>query len=320
MRIEPYDEAKRKRLIADGFQCIDIPCGKCIGCRIEYSRQWANRMMLELQYHDSAYFVTLTYSDDFLPRNPVFDEDTGEYLMDSFSLRKKHLSKFMKHLRKHFPDQKIRFFGVGEYGSTTFRPHYHVILFGLKLDDLKLYKRTPQGDVLYTSKSLNECWSNYLGKDSSGVDRYDQIGWCVVAPVTWETCAYCARYVTKKMSGPLEKQYDNLNLEPPFSLMSRRPGIARQWYEDHPNWNEKEFINVSTKDGARKFRPPRYFDKLLEIDCPVEFAARQEERGTFFEKKRLLIEQTIDKSYLDYLADKEVNLKSRLKSLDRSKI
>ena len=321
LQIMSYDQSLVDRWRASGTEYKEIPCGKCIGCRIEYSRQWANRMMLELQYHDSAYFVTLTYSDDFLPRNPVSDQETGEYKYDSFTLRKEHLSKFIKHVRKHFACQNIRFYGAGEYGSTTVRPHYHVIIFGLRLDDLVVYKRTPQGDILYTSCSLNECWSNFIGYDSHGVPRYDQIGWCVVSPVTWETCAYVARYVTKKMSGPLGEWFVSNNMELPFSLMSRRPGIGKKWYDDHPYfWQESDFINVKSGVTARKFRPPRYFEKLLEDDCPEVYQSRKEEKSEFFRKTRELLEQSLDKPYLEYLADKEYLLKNRLKVLDRSEV
>lgn len=318
LQILPYDQALVYRWKKNGVDYKEIPCGKCIGCRIEYSRQWANRMMLELQYHDSAYFVTLTYSDDFLPTNPVADSSTGEYKYDSYSLRKVHLSRFIKHVRKHYPDQSIRFFGVGEYGSKSIRPHYHIIIFGLHLDDLVVYKRTQQGDILYTSDSLNKCWSNFFGFDSHGVPRYDQIGWCVVAPVTWETCAYTARYVTKKMSGPLAFWFDSNNMEQPFSLMSRRPGIAKQWYDDHPDfWKHSDFINLKGEKPL-KFRPPRYFEKLLEEDLPEVYQSRKEEKTEFFKKFRELLEQTLDKPYLEYLADKELILKNRLKVLDRS--
>lgn len=317
-RIIPYDDQKKKDYEAAGVKVVEIPCGRCIGCRLEYSRQWANRMMLELQYHDSAYFVTLTYSDDFVPRMPVSDPETGEYTRDSYSLRKDHLSKFIKHVRKHFPDDKIRFFGVGEYGSKTVRPHYHVIIYGLHLDDLKLYKRTPQGDFLYTSEKLSKCWSNYV-KFPSGREIYDQIGWVVVAPVTWETCAYTARYVTKKMSGPLGDWFISQNMELPFSLMSRRPGIARQWYEDHPDWTEKEYINIGG-DKPRKFRPPKYFDRILEEDIPEVFMSRKEVRDDYVRRSRELLESQLDKPYLSYLADKENQLKSKLKALDRNKV
>lgn len=65
-----------------------IPCGKCIGCRLDYSRNWANRMIMELDYHEDAWFITLTYNNDYVPHNPVYDKDTGEYLYDSQTLRK----------------------------------------------------------------------------------------------------------------------------------------------------------------------------------------------------------------------------------------
>lgn len=320
LRIIPYDTDKKKRYIDSGFEVKEIPCGKCIGCRLEYSRQWANRCMMELQYHDSAYFVTLTYSDDYLPRAVLADSETGELQLGQATLCKAHMSKFLKHVRKHFPNDSIRFFGAGEYGSSTVRPHYHIIIFGLHLDDLVVYKRNAQGDVLYTSDSLNKCWSNYVGVCSDGTPYYDQIGWVVVAPVTWETCAYTARYVSKKMSGPLAFWFESQNLEMPFSLMSRRPGIAFKWYEDHPTWKDSEFINLKNFKKPLRFRPPRYFDKLLEEDIPEEYQARKEERSEFARRTRELLEQSLDKPYLEYLADKEMLLKTKLKALDRSKV
>ena len=138
---------------------IQIPCGQCIGCRLEYSRQWANRCMLELEYHDSAYFVTLTYDDDHVPVSYYGDPDTG-LATPSLTLRKRDFQLFMKRLRKAFPDDHIRFFAAGEYGSQTFRPHYHAIIFGLHLDDLTLYKKSPDNKFSYfNSASLQRCWS-----------------------------------------------------------------------------------------------------------------------------------------------------------------
>ena len=137
---------------------VTVPCGKCIGCRLEYSRQWANRCMLELQYHDSSYFVTLTYNEEHVPRSYYGNPETGEAL-PSLTLCKRDFQLFMKRLRKRFSDDTIRFFMCGEYGPTTFRPHYHAILFGLHLDDLVPFSRSEQGFQYYTSESLQACWS-----------------------------------------------------------------------------------------------------------------------------------------------------------------
>ena len=111
--------------------CIVVPCGHCIGCRLDYSRRWADRQMLELATAKKGLFVTLTYDQDHVPING--DPDTGEAF--GYSLDKKDLQDFMKRLRRKFdgtgekPMVQIRFFASGEYGPTTRRPHYHCTLF-----------------------------------------------------------------------------------------------------------------------------------------------------------------------------------------------
>ena len=249
-----------------GKEVIQLPCGQCIGCRIDRSRQWANRCMLELQYHDSAYFVTLTYDDLHIPKSYYADPETGE-AHTSYTLCKRDFQLWMKRLRKKFSDDKIRFFACGEYGGQTKRPHYHAIVFGLHLNDLVKYKTVKEGDSYYTyynSDSIQETWPN---------------GFVVVGEVTWESCAYVARYVTKKLSGEQADFYKKFNLVPEFSDMSRRPGIARQYYDEHGgDIYNNAYINVSTPKGGRKFKPPRYFDRLFDIDCPGALDELKERR------------------------------------------
>ena len=285
----------------DVTEFIEIPCGKCSGCRIQRSREWANRCMLELEYHMSSYFVTLTYDDAHVPIHYYSDPATGEAL-PSMSLVKRDFQLFMKRLRKKF-GEGIRFFASGEYGSLTFRPHYHAIIFGLELDDLVPYKRSAQGFQYFNSASLQEVWPN---------------GFAVVAPVTWETCAYTARYVMKKLTGPEAEFYENFNIVPEFSLMSRKPGIARQYYEDHPDLYDHEFINISTEKGGRKFRPPKYYDKLFDVDCPEESARLKAVRQKMAAEAQKAKLQKTTLSYLDQLAVEERNQLARIKSLKRS--
>uniref|UniRef100_A0AAU8B4R3 Replication initiator protein n=1 Tax=Dulem virus 156 TaxID=3145633 RepID=A0AAU8B4R3_9VIRU len=239
-----------------GKEVIQVPCGQCVGCRIDRSRQWANRCMLELQYHDSAYFITLTYDDFHVPKSYYSDPETGE-AHTSFTLCKRDFQLWMKRLRKKFSEDSIRFFACGEYGGQTHRPHYHAIVFGLHLSDLVKYKTVKEGDGYYTyynSDSLQETWPN---------------GFVVVGAVTWESCAYVARYVTKKLTGESSEFYKKFNLVPEFSDMSRRPGIARQYYDEHgKDIYDHEYINISTPKGGKKFKPPRYFDRLFDEDAP----------------------------------------------------
>ena len=177
-----------------------IPCGQCMACRLEKSRQWADRMILELGYHEESYFITLTYDPDHVPVSFGCDEDGVAYL-DSpvFTLVKKDFQDFMKRLRYYHG--QVRFYACGEYGSNTLRPHYHAIIFGLHLDDLVPFGRNELGQQYFVSESLSSIWGN---------------GFVSVAEVNWETCAYVARYVTKKLTGRLSGVYASAGVEPEF--------------------------------------------------------------------------------------------------------
>ena len=282
---------------------IEIPCGKCIGCRLEYSRQWANRCMLELQEHDSSYFCTFTYDDAHLPLSYYADPDTGEAIPCA-TLVKRDFQLLMKRIRKEFKNDKIRFFGCGEYGSETLRPHFHIVLFGLHLDDLKYYKRSAQGYDYFNSPRLQSCWKK---------------GYVVVGEVNWQTCAYVARYVTKKLTGSLASFYSDFNIEPPFILMSRKPGIARNYYDENSdNIYKYDSIVLSNPEKPLKFKPPRYFDKLFDIDNPVQSAIIKTQRQVMADNARKLKLTRTDLPYLDMLEVEEQAKIAQIKSLKRN--
>ncbi len=288
---------------------VEIPCGQCIECRLQRSRRWADRCMLELGYHESSYFITLTYDNDHIPKNPVYDDETGEVYAENATLLKRDLQLFMKNLRRQYEyrgyTNKLRYFACGEYGSETKRPHFHLIVFGLKLDDLTLYKRNFNGDNLYNSAFISKIWDK---------------GFCVVGDVTWESCAYVARYIMKKHIGKDNDFYERYNIEPEFTLMSRKPGIARQYYDEHKDeLFYQDFVSIPTKDGAKQIYPPPYYEKLFEEDFPEnEVVERKEKRKQAkIDSVNLQLEKT-DKNYLDYLKTKEYNLDSKIKTLVRS--
>lgn len=193
-------------------------------------------MLHELLYHDRACFITLTYSDENLPANQ--------------SLSKAELQLFFKRLRKQLQVRKIRYYACGEYGEQTLRPHYHAIIFGWEPDDLKPYGPSRGG-----SKLLEKIWG---------------LGLVSVGPVNYQTCAYTARYVTKKVSGPQAAAYyermhrdtgEIVQVLPEFALMSRRPGIGSRYFEEYGHQlNHDDFIVVN----GNKAKVPRYYDKLLE--------------------------------------------------------
>lgn len=283
---------------------IEIPCGKCIGCRLQQSREWATRIMLEAQDHDECWFVTLTYDDEHVPELEFvkdIDPDTGE-LLDTgklLTLCKRDLQLFNKRLRKHFSYDKIRFFACGEYGETTARPHYHSIYFGLHIKDLQFFKMSKLGDKYFTSETLTRLW----GK-----------GHVLLAQVTWESAAYVARYVTKKLTGDSAKYwYDDIGLCPPFTVMSRRPGIAFRYFDE----NASDLLRfdggfISTKKGSVNFPNSKYFKRKLDLLFPEEYAILKEQKQQNVRLKTDLLKSRLDIDYQDYLSQTENTFNKRV--------
>ena len=276
---------------------VELPCSRCIGCRLEYSRQWALRIMHEKSCHDEACFITLTFNDENLP--------------DDMSLDKREWQLFLKKLRKNLHPKKIRFFMCGEYGQdqdmlkigidAIGRPHYHAIIFGHQFTDLEPYEKNAQGDILYTSKHLEHIW----GK-----------GFVSVGNVDFESAAYVARYVVKKITGEAAldryQYYDEETgqiflKQVEFCLQSRRPGIARNWYEKYKDDLTKGFI---TERGIR-MQPPKYYDNLFSVDKPHTFDDIKEMRK--MEQENKSFDNTPDR-----LAVKEHLTQKKLKTLKRN--
>lgn len=286
---------------------IEIPCGHCIGCRLDYSKMWADRCMLELQHHGCNWYVTLTYDDDHLPRREYLDTDSGE-VRESCSLMKRDVQLFNKRLRKALAAEgsdssRMRYYVAGEYGEISGRPHYHGIYYDLPLNDLVFYKRNRQGDFLYISPWLTKIWKN---------------GNVVVGEVTYDSCAYTARYITKKLNGPAAKIYSDLNIDREFTVMSLRPTIGREWFDKHGrDFIDFDYISVPTDSGGRKVSSCRYFDRLLEAQYPSEMSALKDKRmQAALSRQKLLHEQT-SQSYLDMLASEEYNKIMSTKVLKR---
>ncbi|WNK13490.1 MAG: replication initiator protein [Microvirus sp.] len=219
---------------------LKLPCGQCIGCKLERSRQWAVRLLHEAKLHDRSAFLTLTYADKNIPA--------------SSSLVKTDVQKFMKRLRRQRPTG-LRFFACGEYGETTGRPHYHVLLLNTDFPDRRLFKRSKTDmDHLYVSSELSDIWT---------------VGNSAIGNVTFESCAYVARYVTKKLSGPAGAMYyAGAGIEPEFATMSLRPAIGGpQFVKYSAEWYKFDAAVLQGKEVPL----PRYYDKLYEVLDPVRY-------------------------------------------------
>ena len=239
-----------------------VPCRQCSGCRQEYSRQWAMRNMHEASLWLNNIFITLTYDNENLPNHNT--------------LIKKDFQDFMKRLRKKkkaSTKNPIRFFHCGEYGEKFGRPHYHAILFNTNFRD----RETLQGHKgLTTSETLNKLW----GK-----------GHTSIGDVTFESAAYVAGYVQKKINGKMKntidpvtglKHYDIMTpdgeiieRQQEYSTMSRRPGIAGLWFAKH---KDDVYPSDNVHINGKEMRPPSYYDRLYEIDHRTQMQKIKENR------------------------------------------
>lgn len=218
---------------------LQVPCGQCIGCRLERSRQWAVRCMHEASLHKASCYITLTYDGAHLPSH-------GQLVYRDFQL-------FMKRLRKLTHPKPVRFFMAGEYGDTLGRPHFHALIFGHNFNDKTLIRSKPV--ALYKSGSLSALWP---------------YGFASVGEVTFESAAYVARYNLKKITGEAAAEHyqrtdpdtgEIIRLVPEFTRMSLKPGIAGSWF-DQFNKEVYPFDEVIVRGNPVK--PPKYYDRLLE--------------------------------------------------------
>lgn len=233
------------------YKQIQVACGQCIGCRLERSRQWALRCVHEASLYDDNCFLTLTYDDEHLPPD--------------LSLNTEDIQLFMKRLRRRIEPAKVRFFQCGEYGEQFGRPHHHVILFGYDFPDKELISRNI-GNNVYRSDLLCDLWHH---------------GFSSIGSVSFESAAYVARYILKKVTGDSAKDHYQ-GRKPEYITMSRRPGIGKDWFDLYSSdIYPKDFITI--KQGL-KCHPPKYYDKLYERNHYEDLRAIKEKRHEVFNR------------------------------------
>lgn len=200
------------------------------------------RCMHEATLYKANAFITCTYNDASLPYGGT--------------LVKADFQKFLKRLRKKI-GVNIRYYMVGEYGEQTYRPHYHAGIFNFDWPDKKFHTRNAQGDIIYTSKMLDETWG---------------LGNCTTAELNFQTAAYMARYCMTKQTGKTAREHyyritdrGPMLLLPEYNNMSLKPGIGQPWLD---KWKTDVYPNDYVIINGKRSRPPKYYDKLFEREEP----------------------------------------------------
>ncbi|QCQ84921.1 replication initiator protein [Blackfly microvirus SF02] len=261
---------------------IKLPCGRCIGCKLDRSKTWAIRLMHEAQLHECKAFITLTI-DDARAENHAHERTK--------TLIKKDLQLFTKRLREDEryknPSSKIKYYAVGEYGEKLGRPHYHIALYGTEFGDDRNQWRTDESGPIYRSSRLERLWP--YGNSEIGT-------------LTFKSAAYIARYITKKLTpGRTDESKEAYHAKytaegkiPEFSMISN--GLGKDWLT---KYKTDVYPHDYVLMEGKQLKPPRYYDQLLELWDAEQLELVKEER----ERKRL--EQPESESFPERLRVKE---------------
>lgn len=271
-----------------------VPCGKCLPCQKRRRSEWSLRLEHEYMFSDSAYFITLTYNDESLPR-------TKEGYP---TLVKKHVQNYIKRLRNahtaylkqeqrkvnndfKITSKKIRYYAVGEYGSQTRRPHYHLLLFNYDIDN--------------TNQFIAK-WKN-----TSTAQSYGHVD---VGNVTAASINYVTKYMFKGFNKKTDKR------QSPFSLMSKKPIIGHAYLENYGTYHiQNEQLQVADQNGSLRRLPKAYLRRLF-TNKQDRIALSKKSHDEFIKSKVKRYEENVLKYFkgdtLEYEASLEADL-SRLK-------
>lgn len=248
-----------------------LPCGRCVGCRLQRANDWATRCLHEKSLHTQNAFITLTWAQTTSPsldhrdwqlfakrlRKALGNEKYANTIAISDSL---YLYADMGGPPPYPPAQfsatpRLKYYMAGEYGEKNRRPHFHACLFGIDFLDKQLYTTNLLGNKVYTSQTLSDLWTH---------------GFCTTAEVTYESAAYIARYILAKITGPnAQKHYQHINkqtgeitqIKPEYNKMSLREGIGKKWLQKYKtDVYPHGYVTTRGKDN----KAPKYYDKIYK--------------------------------------------------------
>lgn len=251
-------------------QDICVPCGHCPFCMATRRSDWALRLHYESRMHLDAKFVTLTYANPHL----VWKCGTSQ-------LHKPHLQKWFKLVRK--AGFKVRYYAVGEYGSRTFRPHYHVLLFG----------QVPE-------RVIRSSW------------KYGEVH---IGRVTQASVMYTLGYMVNGKSWKMRRGRVR-----PFCTMSRRPGLGANYLSPAMiQWHKSDRKNYAMLEGVKRHLPRYYKDKIFSKIDKVRIAVR-DQKAAFRREVEWLRSPAMRKhpNPVAYRAEQRRRLAERIRSKSKS--
>lgn len=281
IKVKVFDGIARAEVVKE------VPCGKCYHCRITKINEWVTRMVIQSMYSKNVYFGTLTYavtdSDVFRETSPMLSRFNSDNKLQPtpIVLRKEHLQKFFKRLRKN-TGAKFQYFACGEYGTNYGRPHFHYIMWS---------------DVCISESEIANAWSTKVdsGKNMP-IGRVEHQDLRTDARNIEHSYKYVCKYVQKNnfdFEKLVTKQLHEKNIREnfigipctencywehkkeyikryrPFVLCSKRPSIGFGYLQDHYGEFTKGDFRLFGLKGDYVF-PVYYYRKTREYLCPYK--------------------------------------------------
>ncbi len=286
-------------------------CGQCTECRLQKSRDWGTKGHLQMLYEkpNTNWFITFTYSDEYLPTHHTVDTETGE-VFEGISINKIDMEKMWKRLRKRYPTAHIKYLAAGEYGGKTMRPHYHAIIYGLPLDTTQ-FEKIGMSKLMqpeWTTKELTESPDNH----TMPIWPYGNI---TIGEATFEAIAYVARYTMKKATNHYEDWwYKSQGIMPEWLHWSN--GIGMQYYKDYRDKiYQTDSVPVKNKKTGKLVKPPLSYDRKYKEYDPEHFEYIKQKRKEAGEYSEIMMLEGTDDNIYEVYRKMEERTKQKYKDL-----
>jgi len=227
-----------------------VPCGKCIPCIERIRASWSFRIAVEEKLSESSTFLTLTYSDDYLPKDN--------------QVSKAEVQKYIKRLRHKAP--KLKYYFVGEYGENYQRPHYHAIIFNVSKDDLiDEWKEKDESKGIVTTDIVSPASihyvTGYINKKYGKLD--EKTGKQIPELERLRSFALMSKGLGKKYIKYAAK-FHKSNLTLQSNLNGNQTTIPRYYRDSIFDDDELHYIKQQSQSEIDKYNEAFDFEKEIE--------------------------------------------------------
>lgn len=245
-----------------GSPIIRVPCGKCIACLKQKRNEWVFRLNARQEIAKTAYFITLTYSDENLRYGeiggiPTLLKDDLKKFLHNLKNEANYICRKMIAKEQGIPVRQVKcrtfvdYFAVGEYGDDFDRPHYHLVLFDFL------------GDIQTLSDAINKHWKYQ--------DIIPDIRYC---------SGRLINYITKYMIKDEKIDYEKEKIQPPFRLMSK--GIGKNYVTRARTRQHVISDDYTSNIGNARYGLPRYLKKKIQQSYYSEYHAIPKSDSDFY--------------------------------------